>query len=100
MVESADIYAHLANDGAAYCSYSVDYETIENLESPAETQSTLEYIEAQFFQSEGADEYIDNQLEPEGILLLPPPKVGELRYDDGEITDLEFDFDEGENRHW
>jgi hypothetical protein len=82
------IYAHIASDGFAHCSYDARTTVIDELDCPS-SMTTLEYIEGQFFGQEWADDLIES-LTPEGERVDDPPKVGTLTYNNGEITDLTF----------
>lgn len=93
MTYESEIYVHLAEDGAIFCSFNRDYGEIDDLEPPENTMfSTLEYVENRFFQSDGSDELIE-MLEPESERKGEPARVGEIRYDDEKILNLEFDLD-------
>ena len=86
------VYAHVDEDGFVFCSYDDSFEEVEVLEPPKDTvKSTLEYVEGRFFQEDGSDELIED-LVAEGGREDEPPRVGTLRYEDGEMVELEYDF--------
>lgn len=87
MAEAA-IYAHMASDGLAHCSYDVPFETIELLNNPTMV-STVEYVEFSFYEEDWSDALL-NQLPEETGRKGDPPRVGTLTYEDGEVVSLEF----------
>jgi len=78
------VYAHVAGDGMAHCSFGARMPTVDDLEPPAETSlSTLEWIEGQFFQTEWADDVIER--------LVPEPRREPLGVDKCEVGTLTVD---------
>jgi len=81
-------------EGRPHCSYEDGFVLVEQLEGPEDTSmSSLEYVENQLYQVDGFEELLE-AIPGEDIRResAPPPQVGTLCYENGEITDLVFDL--------
>lgn len=89
-LRTTPIYAHIADDGIAFCSYGVGHDELRSY------GIEVERIETAFFNHEDADEVIDD-LPPEGVREEThegPAEVGTLTFSEAGIESIDISLDE------